>query len=129
MFTRTVSGTAASGAARAMSEIDIDSRVFDTPAWITVSGWVAWLLYAVLMTARDGQTVGKKLMRTRVVTANKFAVPSIGTAAIRALPSLLGLVPVVGVASIAIYLPIAWRSDRRGLHDQLARTLVVSSDL
>ena len=112
----------------AVSNIDLRKHVFDTPGWVPWVSVSVQFLYATLMTARDGQTLGKKLMRTRVVTVEGLETPSLRTATIRALPSILSAVPVLGRLVPLMFAPVAFREDRRGLHDLLAGTSVISAD-
>lgn len=112
----------------AISDVDLRKHVFDTPGWVPWVSVSVQFIYASLMTARDGQTLGKKLMRTRVVTVKRMETPSLRTASIRALPSIVGAVPVLGRLTTLVFVPIAFRADRRGLHDLVAGTSVISAD-
>jgi len=72
--------------------------------------WVTW----------EGRTIGKKMMGTKIVSYPDYQEISTGTAVIRMIGySLSGLLFGLG------YLMIAFREDKRGLHDLLAGTCVI----
>ncbi len=86
-------------------------------------------VYQVGFVATSGQTPGKVVARTRVVDAVDYAVPSITNALARfALPAAVGFLPLIGIfATMLVYAWLTWDPDRQGLHDKLARTIVVES--
>lgn len=106
------------------STIDVGERIFDTPGWIPLTGWAVTVVYQIVCVRLWGRTLGKRLAQLEVVTADG-ATPSWGVAVRRAAPTILGAVPYVGSLAAVCYLPVLWRPDRRGLHDQLAGTVVV----
>jgi uncharacterized RDD family membrane protein YckC len=110
------------------SDIDLRNRVFDTPVWVPWAAVSVRFLYTALMTAHDGQTVGRKVMRTRVVSLDTMEAPTLTTSSVRALPSMLDAIPLVGRLTLLVFVPVAVRSDRRGLHDLVAGTAVISTD-
>jgi RDD family protein/DnaJ-like protein len=92
-------------------------------------------LYLVPLTALTGQTIGKRLQKIRVVkaadgsvpgwavTAKRFSIPLgiallLGVLFLGEFALLLGIVAVVGWVN---------RPDRQGLHDRLAKTVVVEA--
>jgi uncharacterized RDD family membrane protein YckC len=88
-----------------------------------------WFGYFVWFESNRGATVGKQLLKIRVVTADGRP-PPVDVAAKRNVWMLLGIVPVVGgllslVAVIAIMVTIASNPDNRGLHDTFAGSGVV----
>jgi uncharacterized RDD family membrane protein YckC len=104
---------------------------------------VAWAtalfayLYVIVPTAVWGRTLGKYVVGTRVVLAEDGRVPgwsrSIARWGMVALPP--GIVtltlprwsfPVYLVWSIVVYIPILYDPWRRGLHDRVAGTVVVT---
>ena len=87
--------------------------------------WVVLVAYEVLLINRRGQTVGKQLLGIRVVDATTGAVPNLDQAGRRAAPTLVQIVPVLGIIGVALYLPLLWNPRRQGFHDQLASTVVV----
>lgn len=110
------------------SEVDISKHVFRTPSLIVWSAWIVRLVYEIGLTAWTGQTIGKRIAHTRVVLADSLATPTIPAAVARAFPVAISRIPVVGQLVVLVYLPILWRSDRKGLHDFAAKTIVISSD-
>lgn len=84
---------------------------------------VIYWLYETLLTARTGQTVGKRLVAIRVVSA-RDRPPDLGRSAVRSLPILLLAVPYLWVLCPVAYL-WAIQPERRGLHDLVAGTRVV----
>ncbi|GAA4132592.1 RDD family protein [Actinomadura keratinilytica] len=83
-------------------------------------------LYYWLMHLRFGQTLGKMLLRTRVVRADTGGAISAGQAAGRsAFYSVLGgLCGCVGIVDVAW---ILWDERRQALHDKVAGTVVVKA--
>lgn len=93
---------------------------------------VAGLVYLVptwMLLSANGQTIGKKLMRIKIVrTDGSPASPGRITGMRWFLPSVLGNVPYVGgVFGLADCLFI-FRDDRRCIHDMMADTVVVSAE-
>ena len=87
-----------------------------------LAAFVAWVLYEGLMLRRNGQTVGKKAMRIRVVSAEGGPLTqgqAFGRAAMR---QVLGIVPCLGLVN---YLT-AFGQQRTCIHDMAARTRVVN---
>jgi uncharacterized RDD family membrane protein YckC len=100
-----------------------------------VVGIAATLYYPLLVWHTNGQTLGKKLLRIRVVRTDlqrmtlAFAAwREVGIKVI--LPYLLTLLPIIG-ASFSVLVVSAdelwplWDSENRALHDMLARTRVI----
>jgi uncharacterized RDD family membrane protein YckC len=93
--------------------------------FLTVALLGIWVLYEGLMLRRDGQTLGKKAMRVKVVSAEGGPLSggqAFGRAAMR---QLLGFVPCLGLVN---YLT-AFGVERTCIHDMAARTRVVNWDL
>lgn len=83
-------------------------------------GLVVGVLYYVVYQSQNGQTVGKKIMRLKVVDASGNK-PTMVTFFLREIIGkfLSGLILLIG------YLMILWDSKRQGLHDKIANTYVV----
>jgi len=85
-------------------------------------GGVILFVYDGLMTASSGQTVGKKLVGTKVVSPNGRDIEAgqawirSGSRAVMGLTRILGLIDALFVYS----------DKRRTLHDRIARTVVVN---
>jgi uncharacterized RDD family membrane protein YckC len=76
------------------------------------------VLYVVTLHTLDGQTLGKLIVRVRVIDANG-AAPALGASVLRFIGYFLSLLPF-GFGFIMAGL----RTDRRALHDLLAGTHV-----
>ena len=92
-------------------------------------------LYQVVATAFWGRTIGKLVVRTRLVRVDGVSPPGLRVAAIRwAVPAAASLFLVLGV--VGFFLSWVWTfvvyglvltASRQGLHDRAARTIVVPS--
>lgn len=89
---------------------------------------VAYVAYDTVMTARNGQTLGKKWMKLRVAMLNDGSTPPMNASLIRAvvlwLPALICcacLWPLLILILILVDKPY-----KQGLHDKAAKTVVVS---
>jgi uncharacterized RDD family membrane protein YckC len=91
-------------------------------AGIGLAGAALALVYDGLMTASGGQTIGKKVAGTKVVTAEGADVEP-GQAWVRAgSRTVMNLTRVLGVVD-ALFV---FSDKRRTLHDRIARTVVVN---
>lgn len=98
---------------------------------VLVASALVGLLYLVPSTAITGRTLGMRLRGTKVVRLDgspatwgsafvRFLIPvAITTSLFYSLPGLL-----LGLGSVLFWL---WDPNRQGLHDRLARTLVVAA--
>ncbi len=77
------------------------------------------LLYAALLDAGAGQTLGKRVLGLRVIDGYGQSL-GLGRAALRA----LAMVPSVAIAGLGL-LWIGFDRERRGLHDRLSDTHVI----
>lgn len=85
-----------------------------------VIGFIIAVLYKPWMWSRDGQTVGYKVMRLRVVRASDGGPVSGG----QAIGRLLGYI-VSGFLFSLGFIWIAFDEKRQGWHDKLAGTVVI----
>ncbi|MFE0700462.1 RDD family protein [Streptomyces sp. NPDC058872] len=90
---------------------------------------VAYVAYDTVLTARNGRTVGKKLMKLRVAMLNDGSTPPMNQSLLRAvvlwLPALICcacLWPLLILILIMVDKPY-----KQGLHDKAAKTVVVSA--
>ncbi|WP_125645077.1 RDD family protein [Nonomuraea sp. WAC 01424] len=107
----------------------LDHGLLD-PAWQQmIFEEVEWLLVvlSVFLYALSGHTVGKLIMRVRIVTAGTGRRPAWGRLAVRALIfPLLAFTPQIGIALLV--LDGLWATidpSGRSLHDRLSGTIVV----
>lgn len=105
-----------------LTEADSGQLLLVTVMWLGVS-----LLYNTAMIATYGATIGKRIMKLMVVNRVDGSAVSWTYAAVRALiPTVAGLVPVVGLAAnLAVYVRAFFHPLRQGLHDAAAGTVVV----
>lgn len=76
-------------------------------------------LYFVVFWSTTGQTIGKLIMRQKVVSLDGSKI-SIKTAAIRWLGYIVSTLPLyLG------FLWIIWDKDKQGFHDKIAKTYVI----
>ncbi len=89
-------------------------------------------IYEVFMTANGGQTLGKKVMKIKIVRLADGQTPDMNTAVKRWLPNVVGLVPkigsplsaLIGVASLVL---VFTDSRRQSVNDKFAQTVVVEA--
>ncbi len=111
------------GLAPSWDSLPLADRVF-----AVVTGWAVFLgLNGYLLFTR-GQTVGKSVLKTRIVGLNGALPPFSRVFLLRyLLPGLFSYLPIVGfIPGIGILL--IFGRDRRCLHDYLAGTRVVMAD-
>lgn len=96
-------------------------------AGAVLSVYALWAAYRIVLTARTGQTLGKRLLDIAVVdAADPRRHPSLVQCVRRFLvPQGVGLVPLP-LTGWAPYVWILRDRQRRGLHDKAASTLVVT---
>ncbi|MFF9848197.1 RDD family protein [Streptomyces litmocidini] len=89
---------------------------------------VAYVAYDTVLTAKNGQTIGKRLMKLRVAMLNDGTTPPMSQSLVRAvvlwLPALICcacLWPLLILILILVDKPY-----KQGLHDKAAKTVVVS---
>jgi len=90
--------------------------------FVSLGAAAIYILYEGLMLSSGGQTVGKKAMKVKVVTAEGRELTSgqaWGRAASR---QILGIVPCLGLID---YL-VAFGQERTAIHDMMAKTRVVN---
>ncbi|GGY16892.1 RDD family protein [Streptomyces djakartensis] len=115
-----------------VSEYDVDSdRIqVDKSLWQAAVAAVLYIAYDTVLTARTGQTLGKKLLHLRVANLDNGATPSVQTALTRA--AVLWLPFAFCCACVWTAISGGWsffdRPYKQGLHDKAAKTVVVSTD-
>jgi uncharacterized RDD family membrane protein YckC len=90
------------------------ARILAAVAWAAVVGF-----YFVLFWSTAGQTPGMRLMALKVMDVSG-AHPSVARSCVRLVALVLCIIPL-----FAGFLPVLVDDRRRGLHDMLARTVVV----
>jgi uncharacterized RDD family membrane protein YckC len=96
--------------------------------WSLIS-LVAYVGYDTIMTAKNGQTVGKRWMKLRVAMLNDGSVPDTGSSLMRAVvlwvPALVCCFCIWWAVIIVTIL--ADKPYKQGLHDKAGKTVVVSA--
>lgn len=89
------------------------------------------LAYETLMLTFYGATLGKMVMKIKVVSVETGENPQLLNALLRfALPGVMGLIPIVGgLAALAYWLSPLFDSSGRqqGWHDKIAKTVVIAN--
>ena len=98
----------------------------------SILGLVLSFVYEVPMVAATGQTLGKRLVGTRVVRLADGEVPGMSVSVTRWLPALVGIIPLLNLArllgaAIGIGSLILLFTDprRQTVNDKFAKTVVV----
>jgi uncharacterized RDD family membrane protein YckC len=89
---------------------------------LTFGIMAVYILYEGWMLSRDGQTLGKKIMKIKVVTPEGGDVTRSQAYTRSAIRQLIGIVPCLGLID---YL-VAFGQERTCIHDQVAKTRVVN---
>lgn len=89
--------------------------------WVNIIMLVTWTAYFVWMVGTYGATIGKMVLKLKIVKENKTSV-TYSDALLRELASYLSLF-VLGIG----YLSIGWDARKQGWHDKIAKTLVVTA--
>ncbi|MFF0887270.1 RDD family protein [Streptomyces sp. NPDC003456] len=114
-----------------VSEYDVDSDRIEVGKsfWQSAVAAVLYIAYDTVMTARTGQTLGKKLLHMRVADLDNGATPSVQTALTRA--AVLWIPFAFCCACVWTAISGGWsffdRPYKQGLHDKAAKTVVVST--
>ncbi|MDG9721712.1 RDD family protein [Streptomyces sp. DH41] len=97
--------------------------------WQSLIAAVLYIAYDTYMTAKTGQTLGKKWLGLRVANLDNGATPSVQTSLIRAL--VLWIPFAFCCACVWTIIAGGWsffdRPYKQGLHDKAAKTVVVSA--
>ncbi len=94
--------------------------------------FVSWLLalgaWNLVLLHRHGQSVGKRLVKVRIVRSNGERSSLARLVVLRWLvPGLFSSFPYLGVVFALVNIFFIFRDDRRCLHDHLADTIVVTA--
>jgi uncharacterized RDD family membrane protein YckC len=105
-------------------ESELDFSVFAVPLFVCFMGFVAWAWITLLLVARYGQTMAKRLLEIRVVRSDGTQA-SLGRIfwLRNVVNGLLGVIPLYGL----IDLLFIFGERRRCIHDLIADTIVVKA--
>jgi uncharacterized RDD family membrane protein YckC len=118
------------GVALVMAGIETESRRFQVTASLvgTVMGGIIFLLINGYFLSTRGQTVGKMVLKTRIVAENGSLVPLGPLILKRYLPIwALSALPLIGSLLLLGNSLAIFRSSRKCIHDDLAGTKVVKA--
>ena len=117
----TAIGSARVGAASSGTGLPFRQILFEEALGLGIAWSIFVIGYSVFFVGSCGQTIGRMVMRLRVVGTDQFSV-GFGRAAIRLAAWLVSALPL-----LAGMLPAIRDPQRRGLHDRLSRTRVVKA--
>jgi uncharacterized RDD family membrane protein YckC len=116
----------------AQSALDKADGKFLVALWIlAVIAAAVWFFYDALQHAKWGQTLGKRVLSTRVVSAYDRS-PISGAAAVKraAVYAIVPIIPLIGtIFEVLNDLWLLWDRRRQCLHDKAARTIVIRTDV
>jgi uncharacterized RDD family membrane protein YckC len=114
-------------ATRAFDQFDrppdeLDVGVLALPLFVALAGFVGWAWITILLVARYGQTIAKRLLEIRVVRSDGSQA-SLGRIfwLRNVVNGLLGIIPLYGI----IDLLLIFGEKRQCIHDLIADTIVV----
>lgn len=81
-----------------------------------------WVLYEIFFVVRFGGTIGKVIMKIKIIDTQSLASPTISKAVRR---TLLKVVCFTSILLLFAFLVLVFNSKRQALHDIFARTAVV----
>ena len=99
--------------------------------FFAVNGTVGFILFVILhgyLLATRGQTIGKALLKVRIVRSDGSRASLMRILGLRFLPTtVIGLIPLIGGLYAVIDSLLIFRESRRCLHDNIADTIVVKA--
>jgi uncharacterized RDD family membrane protein YckC len=103
---------------------DLEFSVLALPLFVCLMGFVAWAWITLLLVARFGQTMAKRLLEIRVVRSDGSQA-SLGRIfwLRNVVNGLLGIIPLYGL----IDLLLIFGERRQCIHDMIADTIVVKA--
>jgi uncharacterized RDD family membrane protein YckC len=103
---------------------EVDPSVFALPIALGVIGAIAWAWITILLVARYGQTMGKRVLEIRVVRSDGSQA-SLGRIfwLRNVVNGLLGIIPLYGLVDILFI----FGQRRQCIHDLIADTIVVKA--
>ncbi|MFE7269794.1 RDD family protein [Streptomyces sp. NPDC057623] len=110
-------------------DVDTDKVEYSKSFVQSLVAAVLFIGYDTVMTARTGQTLGKKLLNMRTANLDNGATPSVQTSLIRA--AVLWIPFAFCCACLWTVIAGGWsffdKPYKQGLHDKAAKTVVVST--
>ena len=91
-----------------------------------VFGIVVYLLVNGYFLAKDGQSIGKKLLGTKIVRTDGSKADFVRIVTRRFLPAqALNLIPMVGILLAVVDVLFIFRASKKCIHDDIADTVVI----
>ena len=98
---------------------------------LAVNAFVGFVIFLVLhgyLLATRGQTIGKALLKARIVRSDGSPASLVRIVGLRYLPTMaITMIPVVGGLYALVDSLLIFRESRRCLHDNIADTIVVKA--
>lgn len=92
----------------------------------TVVGFILFLVLHGYLLATRGQTIGKALLKVRIVRSDGSPATLLRLIGLRYLPTMaISMIPLLGGLYALIDCLLIFRESRRCLHDNIADTIVV----
>jgi uncharacterized RDD family membrane protein YckC len=92
--------------------------------------WVALLGFQSYLIATTGQSIGKKVVKIRIVRTDGSRAGFVRAVLLRSwLFGVFSVIPIVGRVSALVDVVFIFRNDRRCLHDMVADTRVVDASV
>jgi len=92
----------------------------------TAFGFVVYLLVNGYFLAKDGQSIGKKLLGTKIVRTDGSKADFVRIVTRRLLPvQALNLIPMVGPLLSVVDALFIFRASKKCIHDDIADTVVI----
>lgn len=112
---------------RTLSSVTGEADAMSDLLEMTLVGMLIYLGLHGYLLHNYGQTLGKRLVGTRIVSVSDGQIPTVGKIfGLRFVPiQLTGLIPGIGIFVGLINVLFIFRDDRRCLHDFIAGTRVV----
>ena len=97
--------------------------------FLAINGLVGFIIFVVLhgyLLATRGQTIGKALLKVRIVRSDGSRASLMRIIGLRFLPTtVISLIPLIGGLYAVVDCLLIFRESRRCLHDNIADTIVV----
>ena len=94
---------------------------------LSVIALLALFVYTLMLLAREGQTIGKRVIGIRIVRTDGERAGLLRLLGLRYIaPALLGAIPYIGAVFALANILWIFGEERRCLHDHFADTMVVN---
>ncbi len=106
---------------------DEDSNSIIVGIILLAIGALSISIYQIVLLSREGQTIGKRIMKIRIVHNKTGENPGFAHAVVLRsfVPGLIGNIPYLGTVFGIVDILFIFGQDRRCIHDHMADTKVV----